>query len=72
MDPDNRLFGDMYRDRRPNNFLTMPPPMIVQQPIVSEQKVPPRIIQSSQPQTQQAPNQTVKTSDSEKVLIFLI
>ncbi|KAL4135932.1 hypothetical protein QTP88_007509 [Uroleucon formosanum] len=71
LDSDNRLFGDMYRDRRPNNFLTMPPPMIVQQPIVPEQKVPPRIIPSSQPQAQQAPNQTVKTSDSEKAALIM-
>jgi len=72
MDLDNRSFGDMYRDRRPNNnFMTMPPPMIVQQPIVQEQKAPPRIIQSSQPQSQQASNQIVKTSDSEKVFLFL-
>lgn len=73
MDSDQRSFGDMFRDHRPNNnFMSMPPPMIVQQPIVPEQKVPPKIIPSSQPQPQQAPKQIVKTSDSEKVLIFLL
>lgn len=73
MDSDQRSFGDMFRDQRANNnFMSMPPPMIVQQPIVPEQKVPPKIIPSSQPQPQQAPKQIVKTSDSEKVLIFLL
>ncbi|KAL4136002.1 hypothetical protein QTP88_007576 [Uroleucon formosanum] len=72
LDSHNRLFGDnMYRDRRPNNFLTMPTPMIVQQPIVPEQKVPPRIIKTSQSQAQQAPNQTVNTSDSEKAALIM-
>jgi len=71
MDSDNRTFGDMFRDRRANNnFMTMPPPTIVHQQIVTEQKVSPRIIQSSQPQAQQASIQTVRTSDSEKVLQF--
>jgi len=66
MDSDNRSFGDMFRDPRANNnFMTMPPPMIVHQQVGPEQKVP--TIQSSQPQAQQASNQTVKTSDSEKV-----
>jgi len=73
MDSDQRSFGDMFRDHRANNnFMTMPPPMIVPPPIVPEQKVPPRIMPSSQPQIHQAPNQFVKTSDSEKVLIFFI
>ncbi|XP_008185936.1 cleavage stimulation factor subunit 2 tau variant [Acyrthosiphon pisum] len=76
MDSDQRSFGDMYLDHRANNnFMTMPPPMIVQQPIASEQKVPPRIIPSSQPQPQpqpqQAPNQIVKTSDSEKAALIM-
>jgi len=63
MDLDNGSFGDMCRDGKPNN---LPSPIIVQQPIV-----PSKIIQSSQPQAQQASNQTVKTSDSEKVLHLL-
>ncbi|XP_022179005.1 cleavage stimulation factor subunit 2 tau variant-like [Myzus persicae] len=72
IDLDNRSFGDMFRDLRANNnFMTMPPPLIVQQPIVPEQKVPPRIIQSSQPQAQQASNQTVKTTDSEKAALIM-
>jgi len=71
MDSDNRPFGDIFRDPRANNnFMTMPPPMIVHQQVGPEQKIPSRTIQSSQPQ--QVSNQTVKTSDSEKVLQFLI
>lgn len=72
MELDNRSFGDMFRDHRSNNnFMTMPPPMIVKQPIVLEQQVPQRIIQSSQPQAQQASNQTAKTSDSEKAALIM-
>lgn len=64
MDSENRSFGDFYnRDHRPNNsYMAMSPPM------VSEQQVPSRTVQSSQSQVQQASNQTVRTSDSEKVI----
>ncbi|XP_025191265.1 cleavage stimulation factor subunit 2-like [Melanaphis sacchari] len=67
MDSDNRSFGDIYnRDRRVNNsFMAMPPPMI------PEHQVPSRMVQSSQSQVQQASNQTVKTSDSEKAALIM-
>ncbi|KAL4135988.1 hypothetical protein QTP88_007562 [Uroleucon formosanum] len=72
LDSHKRLFGNnMYGDRRPNSSLTMPTPMIVQQPIVPEQKVLKSIIQTSQSQAQQAPNQTVNTSDSEKAALIM-
>lgn len=76
MDSDNRSFGDMFRDPRANNhFMTMPPPMIVHQQIGSDQKVPPRTIQSSQHRAPQVSKQTIaviETFDSIKVLQFLI
>lgn len=79
MDSDNRSFGgDLYRDHRPSNnsFMTMPqlsvpPPIISRHPVITEpQKPPPRVVPSSQTQTQQStPSQPV-TTDSERVILL--
>lgn len=75
MDSENRPYGDMYRDHRPgnNSFMTMPPlsvppPIISRQPVVSEPQMPSRVAPPSQAQAHQSsPSQTV-TSDSERVM----